>query len=408
MSTTLADLLAPITPEQFFAEYYDKQPLHIPGSPAKFAQVLSWRGINRLLDQTHIWTSQSLKLVREGVAVPPEQYCTRATSRDGAQVMQPDSALVAQWVARGASVVMNDVDSLSPGLVSVSDALEGAGLGKAQANVYISWQSHKAFHSHFDTHDVWAVQVEGEKYWNIWEGRAEWPIAHPVFKGLGQEHHDRAKGKLRGKVLVKTGDLLYLPRGWYHDALAEAPTSVHIAYGVHAPLGMDLMNMLLERAIYDAAFRQPLPRQDGTAAARFALTSRAAQLGQRLSELTRDPKVMDVLGKFVADYRFRRGGNDLLAARGLAEAAPATGAEAQDGATFRIVSAGAKPVRRGAEWQLKGPNATLPLAPAEAEAAGWLLARTDVAEAELRAAHPAVDAPTLLQRLTGAGLLAPA
>ena len=60
MSMTLADILAPITPEQFFAEYYDKQPLHIPGSPAKFAQVLSWRGINRLLDQTHIWSSQSL------------------------------------------------------------------------------------------------------------------------------------------------------------------------------------------------------------------------------------------------------------------------------------------------------------------------------------------------------------
>lgn len=406
MSMTLADILAPITPEQFFAEYYDKQPLHVPGGAAKFASVLSWRQINRLLDQTHIWSSQSLKLVREGVAVPPEQYCTRNTSRDGAPILQPDAAMVSQWISRGASVVMNDVDSLTPGLTAVSAALEGAGLGKAQANVYISWQSHKAFHSHFDTHDVWAVQVEGEKYWNVWEGRAEWPIAHPVFKGLGQEHHDRAKGKLRGKVLVKTGDLLYLPRGWYHDALAEAPTSVHIAFGVHAPLGMDLVNMLLERVLYDTAFRQPLPRQDGTAAARFALTSRAAQLGQRLSELTRDPKVMEVLAKFVADYRYNRGGNDLLAARGLSDSA-APAADAGDSATFRIATPGAKPVRRGAEWQLKAPSGTLTLVPAEAEAAGWLLARTDVAEAELRAAHPAIDATGLLAKLADAGVLAP-
>lgn len=408
MSMTLTELLAPITPEQFFADYYDKQPLHIPGGAGKFAQVLSWRGINRLLDMTHVWSSQSLKLVREGVAVPPEQYCTRATSRDGAPVMQPNAALVSQWIGRGASVVMNDVDSLSPGLASVSDALEAAGLGKAQANVYISWQSHKAFHSHFDTHDVWAVQVEGEKYWNVWEGRAEWPIAHPVFKGLGQEHHDRARGKLRAKVLVKTGDLLYLPRGWYHDALAEAPTSVHIAYGMHAPLGMDLMNMLLERAIYEPAFRQPLPRQDGSAAAKFALTSRAAQLGQKLSELTRDPKVMEVLAKFVADYHENRGGNDLLAARGLAAAAAPASATVAEGHAFRILSPGAKPVRRGAEWQLKGPNATLPLTPAEAEATAWLLGRPDVAEPELQAAHPGVEAPTLLQRLVGAGVLAAA
>jgi ribosomal protein L16 Arg81 hydroxylase len=405
MTMTLGDLLAPITTEQFFAEYYDKQPLHIPGGAAKFAQVLSWRQINRLLDMTHIWSSQSMKLVREGVAVPPEQYSTRATSRDGTPVQQPDAAMVAQWIGRGASVVLNDVDSLSPGLAAVSDALEAAGLGKAQANVYISWQSHKAFHSHFDTHDVWAVQVEGEKYWNLWEGRAEWPVPHPFFKGLGQEHHDRAKGKLRTKLLVKTGDLLYLPRGWYHDALAEAPASVHIAYGVHAPMGMDLMNMLVERALREPAFRQPLPRQDGTATARFALTSRAAQLGQRLSELTRDPQVMDVLAKFVTDYKYRRGGNDLLAARGLAATAT-PGAAAGESATFRIVAPGAKPVRRGAEWQLKGPAGTLPLSPAEAEAASWLLGRPDVAEAELQSAHPAIDAPALLSRLTETGLLA--
>ena len=35
---------------------------------------------------------------------------------------------------------------------------------------------------------------------------------------------------------------------------------------------MDLLNILLERALYDAEFRKPLPRQDGTAAAKFALT----------------------------------------------------------------------------------------------------------------------------------------
>ncbi|MBI0435802.1 cupin domain-containing protein [Roseomonas sp. KE0001] len=411
MTLTLADLLAPITPEQFFAEYYDKQPLHVQGGAAKFAAVLSWRQINRLLDQTHIWSSQSLKLVLDGTPVPPEQYCVRATGRDNTPVQQPDARMVAQWVGRGASIVMNDVDSLTPGLAAVSDALEEAGLGKAQANVYISWQSHKAFPSHFDTHDVWAVQVEGEKSWNIWEGRAEWPIAHPAFRSLGQAHHDQAKGRLRGKVTVKAGDLLYLPRGWYHDALAEAPSSVHIAYGVSAPLGMDLMNMLLERVLYEPAFRQPLPRQDGSAAARFALTSRAAQLGQRLSELTRDPKVMEVLAKFVADYRHRRGGNDLLAARGIAPAAagagPAGGGAEAEGAAFRVLVPGAKAVRRGAEWVLKAPGGAVTLAPAEAEAANWLLSRPDSTETELRSAHPAVEAAALLRRLAQSGVLAP-
>lgn len=403
MIADLAALLAPITPEQFFADHYDKAPLHLRGDPGKFAQVLSWRQVNRLLDMTHIWSAASLKLVMDSQAIPPEQFCTRTLGRDGAQLLQPDAKLVQAWIAKGASVVMNDVDSLTPGLASVSNALESAGLGKAQANVYISWQSHKAFRTHYDTHDVWAVQVEGEKDWNIWEGRAEWPIPHPVFKGQPQAHHDQARGALRGVVKMRPGDLLYLPRGWYHDALAEAPASVHVAYGVHAPLGMDLLNILMERALHDADFRKPLPRQDGSVPAKFALTQRAGLLGQRLAEFAKDPKVMEALAQVVANHRYSRGGYDVLAARGMGRSA-ADGA-ADGAAAFRVVAAGAKPVRRGAEWVVKTATGALALTPPEAEAAAWLLARPDITAPELSHAHPAVQAEALLGKLAGAGLL---
>ncbi len=403
MIQNLADLLAPMTPAQFFAEYHDRQPLHLKGGAAKFASVLSWRQLNRLLDMTHIWSSQSLKLVMDEKPVPAEQYCAPATGRDALAVQQPVAAQVMDWIKRGASLALNDVDSLTPGLTAVSEALEGAGLGKAQANVYVSWQAHKAFPSHFDTHDVWAVQVEGEKAWNIWEGRADYPIASPIFRNLGQAHHDQAKGRLRERLVLQTGDLLYLPRGWYHDALCEGPATMHVAFGVHAPLGMDVLNMLLERAMYEPLFRQPLPRQDGSAAARFALTSRAGQLGQKLAELARDPKVMQVLEGFVASWHYQRGGMDVLAARGLAGGGGGAGGEEALG--FRVLVPGARPVRRGAEWVLKAPGGSVTLSPAEAEAATWLLGRADVTEAELQAAHPQVAAAGLLGRLAGAGLL---
>ncbi len=403
MIRDLDALLAPVTAERFMADHYDRAPLHIAGGAGKFAQVLSWRQINRLLDMTHIWSAASLKLVMDSQALPAEQFCTRQVGRDGGQVMQPDAALVRQWVGGGASIVMNDVDSLTPGMAGVSEAIETAGFGKAQANVYISWQSHKAFHAHYDTHDVWAVQVEGEKYWNIWEGRADYPIAHPAFRGQPQAHHEQAKGRLREKVLMKPGDLLYLPRGWYHDALAEAPASVHIAYGVHAPLGMDVLNILLDRALRESAFRQPLPRQDGTAAAKFALTSRAGLLGQKLAEFARDPQVMEALVGFVAGYRFHRGGNDLLAARGIAQDTADGG---DDSPAWRVLAPGLKPVRRGADQVLKTAAGTLPLTAPEAEAVAWLTARPDATEVELGRAHPDVQAGPLLHRLAAAGVLA--
>ncbi|MFN9090573.1 MAG: cupin domain-containing protein, partial [Alphaproteobacteria bacterium] len=371
---TLAEILAPMSPDRFFTEYYDQQPLHLPGAAEKFAHVLDWAGINRLLGMTHIWSERSLKVVLDSTTIPAAQYSQGAMSRDGANALQPIPAKVQEWVARGASVVMNDVDSLTPGLAAISNALEGAGLGKAQANIYISWQSHKAFQAHYDTHDVWAVQVEGEKIWNIWEGRAEWPVPHAIFRSQTQEFHEKAKGALRFKAHLKKGDLLYLPRGWYHDALAEAPNSVHIAYGVHAAMGVDFMGLLTERAFHDAEFRKPLPRQDGSAAAKYALTQRAALLGQRISEWSRDPKFLQAVENFLAHYRYERGGYDLLAARGAAPAA-----EAGAGPVFRV-RPNVKTVRRGADYGLRTEMGVLAIDAQEVEPAAWIITQPSITE----------------------------
>ncbi|MBR0678851.1 hypothetical protein GXW77_22010, partial [Roseomonas alkaliterrae] len=75
---------------------------------------------------------------------------------------------------------------------------------------------------------------------------------------------------------------------------------------------------------------------------------------------------------------------------------------------FRVAEAGAKPVRRGAEFALKTASGVIPMSYAEAEASTWILARPAIAEEELRAAYPGVDAAALIARLTEAGVLAAA
>lgn len=45
------------------------------------------------------------------------------------------------------------------------------------ANVYCSFRGVQAFQTHFDLHDVFAVQAEGEKTWRIYEARADAPVA---------------------------------------------------------------------------------------------------------------------------------------------------------------------------------------------------------------------------------------
>ena len=123
-----------------------------------------------------------------------------------------------------------------------------------------------------------AVHVEGTKTWHVYEGRAKDPIAHPMFRSLTAEQHEKARGGKLMDVQMEPGDLLYLPRGQYHDALADEGGAVHIAFGVTYPIGVDVMSLLFERVIAEPR----VPRQPAAArAARCRRPARRASRGAR-------------------------------------------------------------------------------------------------------------------------------
>lgn len=376
-SFTFADIIAPVSEEEFFAEYYDRKPLHVRGTPEKFAEVMSWQHLNDVLNMTHIWSSKTLNLVQDCVPVPAEAFCKQAQDRDGRPVLQPDAGKVLTQLRRGASLVLNDIDSLTAGLASVSNALEDRLKAKAQANLYCSWRQHKAFPPHYDTHDVYAVHVEGTKTWNVYSGRADHPIAHPLFKGLPQSHHEQAKGELLMEVALQPGDLLYLPRGQYHDALASTDAVIHVAFGAHHPLGMDLMNLFYDRVAYEQLFRRPLPRIEADGGEE-ALRAHMKEMGARLAELAEDPAVVEAFAKFVREYRFPRGGFNLPAL----DASP----------RYAVAGMGLRVVRRGRELAVKTPSGMVPIPQDAHDIVAWVLSRERFSEAELEAAFASAPA----------------
>ena len=87
-----------------------------------------------------------------------------------------------------------------------------------------------------------------------------------MFKTLGREHHEKAKGAKLMDVHMEPGDLLYLPRGQYHDALADEGGTMHIAFGITYPIGMDVMTFLfvgsrLSRSSGPTCRAPPTPRR---------------------------------------------------------------------------------------------------------------------------------------------------
>ena len=91
---------------------------------------------------------------------------------------------------------------------------------------------------------------------------------------------------------MKPGDILYLPRGQYHDALTGAQASLHITFGVSPATGLALFKLLESAASQESAFRAYLPDARNEA----ALRERLGKLAERVRAMITSPAfAIDVL-----------------------------------------------------------------------------------------------------------------
>lgn len=372
---TLADILDPITPDAF-AELRAR-PLHIPATgEASKRSILDWATFNGLLSQTSIWTPSSLRMVRNGESVPAEQYCAEALTPAG-RVLRPSPAKIEVQLATGASLVANEIQGLTPAIAAFCDAMSETFAAAVAANAYCSFGGVQAFQTHYDLHDVFAVQTEGEKIWRLSAKRADDPVDPPPFADP-RAWYAATRGPLMQEVRMRPGDVLYLPRGWYHDALATEGASLHLTFSVTPLYGRILFSLLEQAAMQDPAFRAWLPPaglDDGA-----ALSRHLAGLMKRLGDIAMSPFFRDE----IAMTQTR------LAPRPAAYGLPERKALTLYRATSLMGPIVRGPAAAGMDWAMSQPQFALE----------DLIAQFDfVPEAALRAAVDAAEKSGALVRL---------
>lgn len=368
---TLSRLLAPMDEAEFLAEYFDRKPVHIPGDPDKFREVMNWDKLNAILNMTAVWGSQSLKLVQDRQTIPPARYCRQATGREGGSLLQPDAERVMALLRDGASLVANDIDTMNAGMRALADGLEAALSCKVQSNLYCSWKQRQAFNSHFDTHDVFALHMEGEKTWNVYETRIDHPVRHAEFTRFTEADHERQRGKILMQVTMTPGDLLYIPRGYYHDALASGSEALHLAYGTTGVIGLDVISALYEAAVKSPAFRHNLPRRD---AGPEALRAHLAGLAEEMKRIVESDAFLNAFAAFQAAHKMPRGGFDL----------PIEAVERH----YRVTRGDFRIVRQGKQPALAAPGMTVPFPPPLETPIAWVVGQTRFARGDLLSAFP--------------------
>ena len=233
-----------------------KKYIHLKNENQLLKDIMSLKNLNKIISIHNYWSQNNFSLVLDKNIIPFSKFSTEGNDL-GFTKISPDPIRVENYIKKGASLVLDDVIYLSKEIQLLAHDLQIITNGKCQANLYFSMQSHKAFAPHYDTHDVFALHCEGEKVWNIYENFEQDPINHPIFKNSLDERTKKS-GKIIDQILLKPGDLLYLPRGQFHDALASKNGAIHIAFGITYMKPLDLFQYYWENYIVNEYFRSDI------------------------------------------------------------------------------------------------------------------------------------------------------
>jgi ribosomal protein L16 Arg81 hydroxylase len=265
-------------PDKFAAAYWGQQPLlsradELAG-PDGFTDLLSPDAVDELLSRRGLRTP-FLRVAKQGTVLPGSRF----TGSGGAGAEIGDQVIddkVLQLYADGATLVLQGLHRIWPPLIDYARRL-GAELNQPlQVNAYLTPAGNQGFATHYDTHDVFVLQVDGTKRWHIHPPVLPEPLERQARGDRMDEVSATASGEPALDVVLRPGDALYLPRGWLHSAQAQGARSLHLTIGVRAFTRYALVEELLGLAVQDQRLRATLP---------FGLdVSDPGQLGPELAE----------------------------------------------------------------------------------------------------------------------------
>lgn len=240
-------LLAPLTIERFVSTHWEQEPLHVRASERdRYGDLLSTRDFDRLISEGLVGPRDA-RIVKEGAP----DAARPLFRRDG----RANIAVVHAAYADGYTVVLNNLQQRRAQVAHLCRAWERALGQQVGANAYLTPPRSRGLAAHFDEHDVYVLQCEGSKVWQIYPA----PIALP----LSDQHFDVAPdavGAAICEVCLTPGDLLYIPRGFVHAATSTDERSLHLTLGSSPYRLYDVLAKALFRlAREDVALRRATP-----------------------------------------------------------------------------------------------------------------------------------------------------
>lgn len=242
----LEELFAPHGVAAFKREAVARHAMHVAGRPERFREIADWHALNHLMTYGG-FSYPRLRIVQGQEDVAPSEYSSTGT--DGYSKLLVSGVLA--LLRNGATLVIDAVDELLESVSDLCRAFESALNLSVNAEMYASSPGEKLRPLSWNDDEALLLQVEGERQWWLFEPTAHYPVATST--------PPEPTGDPRWEGTVRSGDILYIPRGWWYRETALREPSLHVVVRFKMPRGVDIVWRLLNLAADKTIMRMDVP-----------------------------------------------------------------------------------------------------------------------------------------------------
>jgi len=219
-----------LTPREFRSTHFEQGPYLFKAALPE--RPLTWADFEELL---HLVPphAPALRLFRHGIV--PEREFTEEIVVLSQSRPKLDKVRFYDYMRNGATLVINRLEDYSMAAKRLCMEIARFAGAQASGNAYVSFKGDGTFGKHWDTHDVFAIQLIGRKCWRIYAPTFPLPLTYQTNDRSG--HVCPAEPTL--ELVLEEGDVLYLPRGWWHHVIPLDEGSFHLSVGVYPPTYYD-------------------------------------------------------------------------------------------------------------------------------------------------------------------------
>lgn len=205
-SQLFQSLIHPLSIEQFFQEYWEKQPLHLRGEGGAvehyYGSLFPLSGLKQLCAEEDLHYYSDINVVR---CVNGKKKVLNKAGKVKYEVLNKTI------VQNKGTVQFHQPQRFTDELWHIQEKLESFFGGLVGSNVYITPPASQGLPAHYDDVEVFILQLEGQKHWRLYNPTVLLSADYSLVPEdiIGTPTHD---------IILKPGDLLYFPRGTIHQA----------------------------------------------------------------------------------------------------------------------------------------------------------------------------------------------